>query len=789
MAFHLTNPIPSVYEPSTTLRAERFASLIALLVVAGVIWFALYRLSAPAAVAANAPPAQFASARAMKYVENIGQRPHPIGSAEHAVVRDYIIQELMALGVKPEVQKATVVSKLSQTPIIAGSVENIVARLNGSSNTKAIMLTGHYDSVPTSPGASDDGNAVATMLETLRALKAGPSLMNDVIFLFADGEEVGLLGAQALVAEPQAVEGIGLVFNFEARGSGGPSLMYETSEGNEWLIEEFAKAVPRPLTNSLLFEVYKHLPNDTDFSIYKRAGLQGLNFAYIDQSTHYHTQLDNVGTISESSLQHHGSYALALTRHFGNLDLKTTRRGNAIYFDVFSAFVVHYPASMVTPLTVLVIALFGTVVLLGYRRRRLTLSGMALGFVALLLSMAGSGLAVYLVWRLTGIFQGEYRAMIYGETYNSRLYQVAFGALTLAITSSLYLWFGKKRSVLDLWTGALLWWLAFLLLTTFALPGGSYLFAWPLMFSLLSLLFLFIWHPEETRSAKQLAPLLAGTIPAIILFIPLIQILFVGLTVTSSALVMVVMALLLGLLSPYMNLISSMNRWLLPAASTVICLVFLIGTMRTSNFDASHPKQVNVFYALQADTRQAVWASSTSSRTDEWTSQFFSPQASIVELSDFFPGRPWRFLTSQAPGGELAGPTIQVLSEDRSKAQRTLRLRVTSPRQAPVISLYVNADAEVHCTDINGKAIRQESFGVRPASGNRWALRYYALPANGIELTLVSQSPQAIGIKAVDQSYGLPFTSNGSFTPRPESIIPAPLPLSDATLVSKSFTF
>src|SRR5436190_3674470 len=352
MAFHLTRSIPLTYESSTALRMDRLANLVALLVVMGVVCFTLYRVSGPAAVAANAPLSEFASARAMKYVQNIGQRPHPIGSAEHAVVRDYIIKELTALGVTPEVQKTTVVSKLSQTPVVAGSVENIIARLNGSNNTKAIMLTGHYDSVSTGPGASDDGTALATMLETLRALKAGPSLKNDVIFLFADGEEVGSLGAQAIVADPQAVQAIGLVFNFDARGSSGPSLMYETSEGNEWLIEEFAKAVPRPLANSLLFEAYKHLPNSTDFSIYKQAGLQGLNFAYIDQSTHYHTQLDNIGNVSGSSLQHDGSYALALTRHFGNLDLQTTHRGNAVYFDVLSAFLIRYSVSRVVPLTV-----------------------------------------------------------------------------------------------------------------------------------------------------------------------------------------------------------------------------------------------------------------------------------------------------------------------------------------------------------------------------------------------------------------------------------------------------
>jgi len=51
------------------------------------------------------------------------------------------------LGVKPEIQKAMVVSERSYAPLIAGTVENIIARVNGSSNTKAILLTAHYDSV------------------------------------------------------------------------------------------------------------------------------------------------------------------------------------------------------------------------------------------------------------------------------------------------------------------------------------------------------------------------------------------------------------------------------------------------------------------------------------------------------------------------------------------------------------------------------------------------------------------------------------------------------------------
>ncbi|MCA1568689.1 MAG: M20/M25/M40 family metallo-hydrolase [Acidobacteria bacterium] len=784
----MTKTIERTPSPTTATGKSRLTGLAALLLVALAACLSVYRQSPPAAVAASAPPAEFASGRAMKYVQSIGQKPHPMGSQEHTVVRDYILRELSALGVEPEVQKTTVLSKRDVTPLVAGSVENIIATLKGTGNTKALLLAAHYDSVPSGPGASDDGSGVATLLETLRGLKAGTPLKNDVIFLFTDGEEIGLLGAEGFVDEHPVVGDVGLVLNFEARGTAGPSYMYETSEGNGWLIEEFAKVVPRPVTNSLLFEVYKLLPNATDLSIFKGAGLAGLNFAYIDQPTYYHTQLDNPRTIDERSLQHQGSYALALTRHFGSLDLRTNSKANAVYFDLLGAFVVRYPASLVVPLTILTVLLFIAVVVLGYKRRRLTFSGMMLGFVALLLAMIAAGLVVMLVWRLVSGVHSEYAAMTYGDTYNSKLYLVGFIALTLAITSGIYLLFGRRVSVLNLWVGAIIWWMLALILTTLLLPGASYLFTWTLLPGLLSLLLLMLSTREESPAWKRLAVFFVGAVPSVILFSPLILTLFIALNVTSSALVMVVVALLLGLIIPQVNLADGMYKWLLPSISLLLCVGFLIAASMTSKFDASHPRQDNVFYALDGDRGQAVWAS-TGSNTDEWTSQFFSTKMETIEMPAFFPGRPWKFLTNEAQVVSLAPPQIELRSDDRTEAGRTLRLNITSARQAPVLSLYVDAETEVRGTLLNGKPFKQETAGAKNTAGNSWALRYYALPAEGVELVLTSKSAQPVRITAVDQTYELPSIPGTPFKPRPAGVIPAPHPLSDSTLVSKSFTF
>ena len=100
----------------------------------------------------------------------------------------------------------------------------------GPSGKKALMLCAHYDSVPTGPGASDNAAGVAVVLETLRALKAGPPLERDVIALFPDGEENGFHGSRLFVDEHPWAKDVSVVLNFDARGNSGPSIMFETSD-------------------------------------------------------------------------------------------------------------------------------------------------------------------------------------------------------------------------------------------------------------------------------------------------------------------------------------------------------------------------------------------------------------------------------------------------------------------------------------------------------------------------------------------------------------------------------
>jgi len=207
--------------------------------------------------------------------------PHPTGSPANAAARDYIVSAFHELGIDAQVQEGVGIFHHGRSAQ-AAIVRNVVARLPGLQGSPAVLLVGHHDSVPAAPGAADDGHSVGVLLETLRALRSGPRLRNDVIFLLTDGEEVGLLGADAFVREHPWAKDVGVVLNFEARGTSGPGHMFETSEGNGWLIRQFAQSAPYPRTDSLSYEVYRRLPNDTDLTVFKKRGYSGLNFAFID---------------------------------------------------------------------------------------------------------------------------------------------------------------------------------------------------------------------------------------------------------------------------------------------------------------------------------------------------------------------------------------------------------------------------------------------------------------------------------------------------------------------------
>ena len=497
---------------------------------------------------ANRQTGEFSAERAMRHLEVIARVPRPMGSSQIADVRQYLLGELNRMELMPEVQVSDV------------GTQNIIARLKGAGSSKAVLLVGHYDSVPVSPGASDDGSAVVVILETLRALQAGPRLRNDVIALFTDGEEAGLIGANAFVRSHPVIKDVGVVVNFEARGTRGPALMFETSHNNAWLIKEYAKSSQSPFANSFMNVIYKTLPHDTDFTIFKEAGLAGLNFAFIDGYASYHTEFDNLQNLNLMTLQHEGDTALSLTRQLGNQDIETAltaaaSEGDQVYFDVVGLFLLHYPASWAAPSAVVVALIFITVTAVGIKRKRITVTGIVTGSLAVLVCMASSALIVALAWTLTSSLLGA-------NTINAALglFQIGFTTLALFTSLGLFLWISKNTSAESATVGALLWWLLLMVITTLIQPAANYVFMWPLLFASIGLAFMLSLKVERLGSWHSMLVLSLCAVPGILLFVPVLYLMLLGATLRLSAVVMIFIPLLPGLMIPQLKLLALSNR-------------------------------------------------------------------------------------------------------------------------------------------------------------------------------------------------------------------------------------
>lgn len=763
-------------------KVELAFGLISLVAIFSLAWLAIYRLSPPSAVPATAPATEFSSARAMTHLQTIARTPHPVGSTSHEATRNYLVSELTAQGFEPQVQTATAIAPPVSKTFRTGTVQNVVARLKGTNNTKAVMLAAHYDTVPGSPGASDDGAGVTALLETARALKASGTLKNDVILLFTDGEEVGLLGSRAFVDEHPWAKDVGVVFNLEARGTGGPSILFETSVGNGWLVQEFARSAPYPVGNSLSYEIYKLLPNDSDVTTFKKAGLAALNFAYIDGLTRYHSANDSIEQLDQRSLQQQGANTLSLARHFGNLDLNETRSSNAVYFNFFGTAFIHYPGSAVLPLTIVTFVLFVGVVILGFRRKFLTLKGLAFGFGAFLLTGIVTAIVITLALRLVRLLLPGDDFIPFNDIYDSKVYLAGFVCLTIAISAALYGLFRRKTSIQNLAVGALLWWLILSILVSVFVPGASYLFTLPLLSMLVGHIVIFLAHEMNTIMKVMMLALCA--IPGVLLFSPTLYLIFVAMTLNASAVVMVLVVLLLGLLFSFIALTLKGRSWFVPAGAAALGLGFLVFGLMSAGFDQNRPKADNIFYGLNADNGKAVWAT-MDDQADEWTAQFFSDKGEQKPLPELFPMTNFIYLQSDAPVAALLAPEVTVLEDSTNNDVRTMRVRISSPRKAEVVSVYFDEGTPVLSAAINGKPLDLKKV----AEARKWGLHYYGLPATGAQLTFALKSSDSLKLRVNDRSYGLPEVPGFTIKERPGYIIPSASQFSDVTLVSKAYSF
>jgi len=493
----------------------------------------------PSPVSGASSPSLFSADRAVNHLAHLSRAPHPINSPEHDQVRDYLLNTLKEMGLAQDVQKSSVdVQGRSLT------VENILGRLKGSENRKAVLVVAHYDSVATGPGASDDGAAVAAMLECIRVLKSLPQLKRDVIFLFSDGEERGLLGAQAFVGGHPWAHDVGFVLNFEARGNRGPAMMFETSSRNGWLISHFGQAVSHPVANSLSYEIYKRLPNDTDFTIFRRAGFSGLNFAFIDGLAYYHSPFDTVQNLDKGSLQHQGDYMVEMATQLGNTTADDPRTDNLIYFDLFGKVLVRYGSGPGFIFLLLAIMLVLTAFYVAKRRGAAKLSSSVIGAVfvlpGVLIVVVAAWAAAWVLW-ITHIL-----SILAGRNHDPALYVAICTLIGVACGAAFFMAVIRRIGTENFSLGSLLVWSLLAVLANIYLIGASYLLLWPLLFSAVG--WTLVLASDRTSTATKAIILGVSGAAVIAIIIPLAHKIFFAFSVRSSPMVGALLGLSISLL-------------------------------------------------------------------------------------------------------------------------------------------------------------------------------------------------------------------------------------------------
>ncbi len=733
----------------------------------------------------------------MRDVRAIAKSPHPLASAADAKVHDYLVNRLKEFGLAPEIETAIVAAKSRVGPETFATVHNIIAKLPGAASTGAVMMVAHYDSVPSGPGAADDASSVAALLETVRALRTAPPLRNDIIVLLTDGEELGLLGARAFVENYSGLRGIRVVLNFDMRGDYGPVLMLQTSPDNTWMIRALAKT-RYPRANSLAASIYKRMPNESDFSVFLHRDLAGMNFAAIRGLVRYHTRLDNVTNLDPRSVQNQGSYALALARDFGAMDLRAAHRGDSVFFTLGRLF--HYPAGLALPLAIITALIVIGALTAGNRLGRMPPLGLTFGaliFIGALVIAIIEGEIVSALMRW--ICAAE--MLPSGTTYGGFWFALASTFIVIASLLAFYLWMRRYVSRANLGGGALAILAIIALVAGADFLSGSYLIAWPVLFAAFAI------HYRWTRLGGDdplfsIFAALAALIPCTILIAPG---LFTNAEGTRGAMLLgvIMIALLFGFYIPYTDLLTERHERSVSVVLAIAAVLCFLGGIGASQFSKAHPRPDSIFYLLDSDSGKATWES-LDRAPDPFTAQFFQNhvrrgslaivtgmsepalkeaplQAKFNHAALFSSLSDGATIEGDAPAAELAPPTLEVIGDTSTAGLRTLRLHIASARGAPIIWIAIPRAVTVLSSSIDDK-----SSDAGPIPGyTAWV---WGVSQAGFDFTLTTRYPDLFPVTIIDQTDGLPALTAMKIHPRGPAQMPSPdLFFDSATLVKRTF--
>ncbi len=740
---------------------------------------------------ATAPPAVFSAERAMADVRVLGARPHPIGSLRNLKVRAELIERMADLGLSPQAPEAVGLDWAEFEPgaVSAATVRNVIGVLPGRDRkAPALLLMAHYDSVPNSPGAADDIAGVSALLEIARLLVATGPHQRDVIFLCTEGEEAGLLGADAFFRGDPLRPHVGMVINMEARGDAGRTAMFQTGPQNGALIALYAKAARRPFANSLTGFIYKLLPNDTDFTYAVRQGVPGLNFAFLGDPLAYHTPLATPGHLSVESLQNMGDQAAPVALALADAKTLPPPAPDGVYFDIFSRGVVSYPPAFGWAVIAAAVVLIALAVAGVAPRRWEGLKARALGSLrgaaTALAALLAVGLAEHLASRLLnstgyGASYHLYRAFtldalgsglvalgavlaVYAGAVRGRghvalamLALVAgvacsvhgFDLLGLGLAGGLAVLCASIRSrrldLWDSWLGALLLLLVLAIPVQYAAPLASAIVVWPLLAGALGAA-IWAWIGRIAPVSGALYPAALAVIVGAILA-SLAAAIFTAIGPVKPEVLAVFALLYLAGLAPFVEGFAREGRPGLIAGVVLAvgaCALLAVGYGAGT---AQRPQVTKAYYVADGADGPQIRVDPLAA-LDPWALQTLKADGGAIHKAVLPPFEPAPVWMAPARHRPLTPPQVHL---EQHGAKVTLQALASGGGR--VLFLFLRSPAPMRIDAVNDAAV---GVAIKP---NAWGLLdYSAPPAKGVKLE-VSAAPHAkIEAVVIEQRDGWP---------------------------------
>jgi hypothetical protein len=693
---------------------------------------------------------QFDTTRALDRLDRVlDGTPHPVDSAPLDETRARLLEEIRTLGYTPELRAANVCQSLSGTAARCAFVQNVFFTA-GPQEGPALLLTAHYDSVEASPGFGDDGIGLAVWLEVAHHLKQQPPT-RPVVFLLTDGEEAGLLGAQAFVDNPKDYPfTVGRIINLEARGVRGPAMMFETGHPNGNLVSDWSKSGARPFSNSMMTAVYELLPNSTDLTVHLNAGSNGINIAISDGFDFYHTNHDDLAHLDRASVQHMGDQALGATRAFLASDWNNDNNSDIAYADIASRIFIALPQVFAL---VLLGLCFGISAMLMVRPTR-DGGWQKLDWRAFALPptfYVAAGLAAFVLQQAISLLRPEpafWNASPQGLN-------MAIFAVTALVGAALLAWLAPNSRRETLHASGWFWFLIIGMGLTFAVAGFSMIFLIPGV--------VFVLAAGAAWLFPRYQPIFfaISSLMLALIFFPIVTLLDVtmgmGMAAMFGVLEAMILAPMLALAAP---LASDKLKVIAPLGA--VAAIAAIVTVFLPAYSVERPLALNFTAHYDMDeSKSAVFAGARAGAL---------PSAIREQLTvDAYPSPPGGapHLASKAIAFIPPGPaTATVLSDDTApNGERTLRLQFTAP-EARLVRLRIPGAVNPVSVAFGGS-----TYALEAGPAETYIVDVIGRAANGatVDVTLAPKPSEA---KAQDP----PWLVQGFWTRLP----PDAQPLADA---------